>query len=48
MLGGLALRGYEVNAQSPVYYTHGVASGDPLSDPRHSLDTSASRAARRP
>ena len=32
MLGGLALRGYEVNAQSPVYYTHGVASGDPLSD----------------
>ena len=31
-LGVLALRGFEVHAASPLYFTHGVASGDPLSD----------------
>ena len=31
-LGVLALRGFEVQAASPVYFTHGIASGDPLSD----------------
>ncbi len=31
-LGVLALRGFEANAESPVYFTHGIASGDPLSD----------------
>ena len=31
-LGALALRGFEVHAASPLYFTHGVASGDPLSD----------------
>jgi len=31
-LGVLALRGFEAQAASPVYFTHGVASGDPLSD----------------
>ncbi len=31
-LGVLALRGFEVHAVSPLYFTHGVASGDPLSD----------------
>jgi alkaline phosphatase D len=31
-LGVLALRGFEANAESPVYFTHGIASGDPLAD----------------
>ena len=31
-LGVLALRGFEVYADEPFYFTHGVASGDPLSD----------------
>jgi alkaline phosphatase D len=31
-LGVLALRGFEVYADAPFYFTHGVASGDPLSD----------------
>ena len=31
-LGVLALRGFEVYADAPLYFTHGVASGDPLSD----------------
>ena len=31
-LGVLALRGFEVQAASSVYFTHGIASGDPLSD----------------
>lgn len=31
-LGGLSLRGYSQNSAAPVYFTHGVASGDPLSD----------------
>ena len=31
-LGVLALRGFEVQAASRFYFTHGVASGDPLSD----------------
>ncbi len=31
-LGVLALRGFEVQAAAPFYFTHGVASGDPLSD----------------
>tara|TARA_B110001452_G_scaffold15989_1_gene13117 strand:- start:1384 stop:3225 length:1842 start_codon:yes stop_codon:yes gene_type:complete len=31
-LGVVALRGFEVHAASPLYFTHGVASGDPLSD----------------
>ncbi len=31
-LGVLALRGFEVHAQDLVHFTHGVASGDPLSD----------------
>jgi alkaline phosphatase D len=30
--GVLALRGFEVHAQDLVHFTHGVASGDPLSD----------------
>ena len=31
-LGVLALRGFEVQAAAPAYFTHGIASGDPLSD----------------
>ena len=31
-LGLLALRGFEVLAAAPSHFTHGVASGDPLSD----------------
>lgn len=31
-LGALALRGYPVRAAAPAYFTHGVASGDPLQD----------------
>jgi alkaline phosphatase D len=31
-LGVLALRGFEVQAAAPFYFTHGVASGDPISD----------------
>ena len=31
-LGVLALRGFEVQAAAPFYFTHGVASGDPVSD----------------
>ncbi|MCT2531370.1 alkaline phosphatase D family protein [SAR92 clade bacterium H921] len=31
-LGVLALRGFEVQAAAPAHFTHGVASGDPLSD----------------
>ena len=31
-LGLLALRGFEVQAAAPAYFTHGVASGDPLAD----------------
>ncbi len=31
-LGVLSLRGFEVIANGAVHYTHGVASGDPLSD----------------
>jgi len=31
-LGVLALRGFQVHAASPLYFTHGIASGDPLSD----------------
>ena len=31
-LGLLALRGFEVQASAPAYFTHGVASGDPLAD----------------
>jgi len=31
-LGALALRGFEVYADEPFYFTHGVASGDPLAD----------------
>lgn len=31
-LGVLALRGFDAQAASPVYFTHGIASGDPLSD----------------
>lgn len=31
-LGALALRGYPVNAAAQAYFTHGVASGDPLQD----------------
>ncbi|MDA9919389.1 alkaline phosphatase D family protein [Porticoccaceae bacterium] len=31
-LGVLALRGFEVYADEPFYFTHGIASGDPLAD----------------
>jgi alkaline phosphatase D len=31
-LGALALRGFKVQADEPFYFTHGVASGDPLAD----------------
>lgn len=31
-LGVLALRGFSVAAAAPLHFTHGVASGDPLSD----------------
>ena len=31
-LGLVSLRGFEVAAAAPVHFTHGVASGDPLSD----------------
>lgn len=31
-LGLLALRGFSVQAAAPAYFTHGVASGDPLAD----------------
>ena len=31
-LGVLALRGFSVQAAEPAHFTHGVASGDPLSD----------------
>ncbi len=31
-LGALALRGYPVLAAAAAHFTHGVASGDPLSD----------------
>ncbi|RMB04844.1 alkaline phosphatase D family protein [Eilatimonas milleporae] len=31
-LGATALRGYGVQADEPAHFTHGVASGDPLSD----------------
>ena len=31
-LGLLALRGFSVNAENPVHFTHGIASGDPLHD----------------
>jgi len=31
-LGALALRGFTVQAAAPLHFTHGVASGDPLSD----------------
>ena len=31
-LGLLALRGFSVNAENPVHFTHGIASGDPLQD----------------
>ena len=31
-LGALSLRGFEVLAAAPAHFTHGVASGDPLSD----------------
>ncbi|WP_439100380.1 alkaline phosphatase D family protein [Congregibacter sp.] len=31
-LGVLSLRGFSVNGEEPVYFTHGIASGDPLSD----------------
>ncbi|MDA8735712.1 PhoD-like phosphatase N-terminal domain-containing protein, partial [Porticoccaceae bacterium] len=31
-LGALALRGFEVYADEPFYFTHGIASGDPLAD----------------
>jgi alkaline phosphatase D len=31
-LGLVSLRGFEVAAAAPAYFTHGVASGDPLSD----------------
>ncbi|MEP0201985.1 MAG: alkaline phosphatase D family protein [Halioglobus sp.] len=31
-LGVLALRGFSVQAAAPLHFTHGVASGDPLSD----------------
>ena len=31
-LGVLALRGFYVQAAEPAHFTHGVASGDPLSD----------------
>ena len=31
-LGVLALRGFEVQALHQRHFTHGVASGDPLSD----------------
>ena len=31
-LGVLALRGFSVQAAEPAHCTHGVASGDPLSD----------------
>ena len=31
-LGLLALRGFDVQAAAPFYFTHGVASGDPLAD----------------
>ena len=31
-LGVLALRGFEVSASQGQHFTHGVASGDPLSD----------------
>jgi len=31
-LGVLALRGFSVQAEAPLHFTHGVASGDPLSD----------------
>ncbi len=31
-LGVLALRGFEAYADAPFYFTHGIASGDPLSD----------------
>lgn len=31
-LGVLALRGFSVQANEPAHFTHGVASGDPLSD----------------
>lgn len=31
-LGVLALRGFEVSAESLAYFTHGIASGDPLAD----------------
>ena len=31
-LGLLALRGFEVQAAAPAYFTHGVASGDPTHD----------------
>ena len=31
-LGALSLRGFVVAQSEPVYFTHGVASGDPLAD----------------
>ncbi len=31
-LGLASLRGFEVVAAAPAYFTHGIASGDPLSD----------------
>lgn len=31
-LGLLALRGFTVQAENPVHFTHGIASGDPLQD----------------
>lgn len=31
-LGAVALRGYQVHASAPVYFSHGIASGDPLTD----------------
>ena len=31
-LGLLALRGFDVQAAAPFYFTHGVVSGDPLAD----------------
>ena len=41
--GMVALRGFALSKDSNAYFTHGVASGDPLKDRGYTLDQSDSR-----